>query len=337
MKLLIVGNKAKWALEKYYSVNLNYLGLKTSIFNVLDYYSDSIIFKVLYKLKFYFIFKKLNSDLINFTKKNKPNFIWIFKGVEIFPSTLKILKELNIILLNFNPDHPFIRYSPSHGGKNIEKSLQFYDIIFSYRKDLVKLFNKKYNVKSYLLPFGYFEKNIKYNKLKSVYEINKVCFVGTPDKLRSEIILKLAKNNIEIDIFSGTYPNKNILKHKNIKLNDVVLDEEFWITIRKYRIQLNFLRLHNQGSHNQRTFEVPAVGGILLSEFSIDQCKYFAQEKEMFFFKNFDELVYKVKYLQSLKESDIYILRDNARNRCLSDKYSYLNRSKFIFKILKEY
>lgn len=335
MSLLIVGNNTDWAIEKFYCNHLNKLGLKTSIFDVNKYYNlNSIFFKLRFKIMDLSLFKSLNRDLIKFCCESKPKFVWVFKGIEIYPETLIKLKSHGFILINYNPDHPFIRYSPSHGGKNIPDSIPLYDLIFSYRKDLVYSIKQKYGIETCSLPFGYEKSKIDFNQFKKVPKVNRLCFIGTADKQRSKLINLIARNGHKIDVYSGTYPEKKLLKHKNINIFSDVYNQDFWNTLFSYDIQLNFLRKHNINSHNMRTFEVPGAGGLLLTGHSEEQLNFFTEKKEIFTFKNQEQLLNKIETLKSMSDSDKHNIRSNAKLRSIKSEYSYFDRSKIAYNFI---
>jgi spore maturation protein CgeB len=335
-RLLIVGGTEEWAIETYYCKYLNQLGMETTIFEPSKHIRYHFWNKIRNRLGDLSIYNTINKSLIKYCSLEKPDIVWVFKGVEIFPDTLLQLKKLGIILVNYNPDHPFIRTSVTHGGKNIEECVPLYDIHFSYRQDLVNRFIEEFRVKSYILPFGYDLDETVYDIVSKEKEIKKLCFVGTPDKERVEILNKIANQGFEIDIFGRGYQNRNILeKHKNIKVYDVVLGNEFWKTIIKYRVQLNFFRKHNIGSHNQRTFEVPAVGGILLSPYSQDQSNFFNDKEEIFLFKNENEMFSQIETLLRCSNEKIKDIRFAARSRSLESDYSYYHRAENVNKIFK--
>ena len=59
------------------------------------------------------------------------------------------------------------------------------------------------------------------------------------------------------------------------KGNCLVESSDFWKVLRKYRVQLNLMRPHNLDSHNMRSIEVPAVGGIGLFPDTPDHERFF--------------------------------------------------------------
>jgi hypothetical protein len=336
-RILIVGNSAPWAIENFYQNHLKNLGYKVELFNVSEFYNTkSIIERLRFKLMDLSLFKQVNVQLLAYCERVRPDIIWVFKGIEIYPETLMRLNIMGVFLVNYNPDHPFLRSSPSHGGINIEHSIPFYNLLFSYRKDLVTIFREKYCKPAEVLPFGYELKDSEFNRLKVSEQFQRVCFIGMPDKERTAILLYLARMGFKIDIFSELYYNKKVLAcNNNIILNKPAYGDEFWRTIMSYRVQLNFLRKHNKNSHNQRTFEVPGAGGVLLTEFSDEQSDFFNEGREIFFFRSVSELPDQISSVLALSKDDSIQLRINARKRSEEHGYSYEERAKIVHRQLE--
>jgi spore maturation protein CgeB len=331
--ILIAGNNAVTSIENYYSKYLIELGYRVDIFQLNKYYEWSTFFKIRYKLGDNSVFENLNIELIRYCTEMKPDIVWVFKGFEIFPETILKLKNLDIFLVNYNPDHPFIRTSVMHGGKNIPEAVPIYDLHFAYSKSLVEKLRSEYSKECVRLPFGYELDNDTFRMCKSESEIERLCFIGTPDLVRTKLLVEIAKKGFEIDVYSLTYPFEKFLRSvKGIRLFPVITGQEFWKNVRRYRIQLNFLREHNIGSHNQRTFEVPAMGGVLLSEYSKEQSDFFIENNEVFFFRNEIDMVDKISFLLKLNSREIGDIRKNAREASLNNRYSYKERAEIVFR-----
>jgi hypothetical protein len=329
--VLIVGNSEVWSIETYYSKYLSRCGFKTDIFTVGDYYKWNLPFKFRIKLGDLSVFKLLNHTLINYCNKFKPDIVWVFKGFELFPETILKLSNMGCYLVNYNPDHPFIRTSIMHGGLNVPNSIPFYDLHFAYSQQLVQVLKVEFSKNCVWLPFGYDIEVGEFEKIKLFKERQKLCFIGTPDKNRSKMLIQLARIGFDIDIYNLTYPYENQLrKEKGITLNPVLSGLSFWENIRNYRVQLNFLREHNIGSHNQRTFEVTGVGGVLLTQYSEEQSLFFEENVEIFMFRDFDELVKNAQILLNMNREDIARVRNSCRQRSIENNYSYESRTNIV-------
>ncbi|MEX1239399.1 MAG: glycosyltransferase, partial [Cyclobacteriaceae bacterium] len=102
---------------------------------------------------------------------------------------------------------------------------------------------------------------------------------------------------------------------------------ELWKVLRQYRVQLNFFRPHNEGSHNLRSFEVPAVGGILLTPASVEQEQFFAVGEEIFFYTDDESLVEQARWLMRQDAQWIQAVRKRAREKSVCRDYSYKRRT----------
>ncbi|MBN8681326.1 MAG: glycosyltransferase family 1 protein [Chitinophagales bacterium] len=328
-KLLIVGSNALWAIENIYARHLNGLGLQTSIFNCSSFIERSLNTRVFIRLGFNHVYKQVNTELIRVCLVEKPDIVWIFKGVEIFPETLHKLKTLGIYLANYNPDHPFIRTFTSSGGKNIPESVPLYDKHFCYSRALVTQIETEYQISSEWLPFGFELSEQQYQQALAEPEVLRACFLGNPDKKRASIIQMVAKEGIPIDVYGHGW-QKWLKPSRNLGIYDGIYQDEFWKTLRKYRVQLNIFREHNEGSHNMRTFEVPAVGGVMLAPESEEHQYFFQKETECFLYYNQQDLMNQIEKILQLNK--VQNMRDIARKKSINFNYSYYYRALDVMK-----
>src|SRR5215210_4698797 len=139
MKILIVGSKSEYAIENYFAKYLSELGNEIEYFPSADiifkYHSKNILNKILFKSKLKTNYKAVNGDLLKNAYLFRPNIIWVFKGMEILPETLKILCA-DFYLVNYNPDHPFLITSLGSGNKNVSESVGLYHLHFCYSEEL---------------------------------------------------------------------------------------------------------------------------------------------------------------------------------------------------------
>ena len=97
---------------------------------------------------------------------------------------------------------------------------------------------------------------------------------------------------------------------------------------------INILRPQNliENSHNMRTFEIPALGGVLLSNFTEEQATYFEPGKEILFYNNYSELKDEIIFLQR-NRSVLEDISKRAYERSIKSDYSYDARSREMLRI----
>ncbi len=336
MRILIVGSNYSWAIENYFVKYFDELKIDSNLFAAqalfYNYYYKNIVNKILYKLKLSNIELEINKQFKGHVIKFNPTHILVFKGMELTPESLLWAKQRDIKLVNYNPDNPFVFSGKGSGNSNITKSIKMYDLHFTYNLDIQKKLQEKYKVKTELLPFAFDINQDVFEVCQKEKEVLKVCFLGNPDKLRASFIQSLANNGIEIDVYGNDW-NKFVI-HKKITSHLPVYEEEQWKTLRKYRVQLNLMRIHNLDSHNMRTFEVPGIGGIQLAPNTKEHRLFFEADKEVFLYTTLKECVSKIEYLLSLNAEQANEFRVLAREACVRNKHSYKDRALQVLKVL---
>ncbi len=339
MKIIIVGSDKAWAIERFFYTHFIELGIQTEFFLAqslfYDYYQKNLFNKIIFKLGLSFIHNKINKDFRKKVNLEKPDLVFIFKGMEITPDTLKWLSFSGIKKVNYNPDNPFVFTGSGSGNKNVTNSIGLYDLHFTYNTSVKKKLEEDYTVPVEILPFGFELDNALYAECTMEKEIIKVCFLGNPDKDRAEFIEHLAGQEIKIDIYGNDW--KKFVTHKNITIYNPIYGDEFWKVLRKYRVQLNLLRIHNPDSHNMRSFEVPGVGGIMVAPDTLEHRNFFIDGKEIFLFSDIQSCTEKIKYLLNLNRYEADSIRNNARNKSLSAGYTYKDRAKQALQTIKQF
>lgn len=337
MKILLVGSDKVYAIENNFVKYLSQLA-ETRLFPAqtifYDHYNHDIFNKISYRLGISPILRKINHRLKEEILAFRPDIIWAFKGMEIFPSTWEWVREQKILLVNYNPDNPFIFSGKGSGNKNVTGSIGLFDLHFTYNYSIRDEIEKKYRLSVAYLPFGFEISAGDYAAVHCQEEIVKLCFLGNPDGSRALFIRQMADAGIQMDVYGNDW--KKFVDHPNVRINKPVYGLDFWRTLFRYRVQLNLMRVHNQDSHNMRSFEVPGVGGILLAPSTPEHELFFTEGKEAFFYHDVREAVDKTRYLLGLSTAAAGEIRMAARQRSITSHYSYRDRTVFAYTKMKE-
>ncbi len=325
MKLMMVGSDKVYAIENFYKKYLEAQGVEISLFTAQNYfygyYQKSILNKILYRASLSGIIPKINKLFRQAVEEFKPDIIWLFKGMEITAASLDWAKKKNIRLANYNPDNPFIFSGAGSGNKNVTDSIPLYDLHFTYNQKVKDKLEKELNLRAAYLPFGFDLPDTLYEECAAQEELIRVCFAGNPDRERAAFIEDLAARGLEIDVYGNRW--SRFVKHPRIRIFQPVYGNEFWKILRKYRVQLNLMRPHNEYSHNMRSFEVPAVGGIMLAPDTAEHRLFFEAGKEVFLFESSEDCAMYAEKLLHLPKAEADEIRLNARKRSLESGYSY--------------
>ncbi|HUB60027.1 MAG TPA: glycosyltransferase [Puia sp.] len=328
MRVLIAGSDEVWSLEKYYAKYLEEAGVGVSGIPVQSifygYYHKGIIHKVLFKLGLSPVGRVIESRMRSMVEEQKPDMVWVFKGMELSPELLRWIKGQGIRLVNYNPDNPFLFSGKGSGNKNVTDSIGLYDLHFSYDRSICKKITGDYDIPCRILPFGFELGEELYAECCEQQETVKLCFLGNPDEQRAAFIRQLA-DDLPIDVFGNGWGK--FVRHEQITVYPPVYGADFWKTLYRYRVQLNLMRVHNLQSHNMRTFEVPGVGGIGLFPRTPDHEAFFEAGKEVFLYRDMLECKQTAAGLLNMTPGEAMAVRRAARCRSIGSGYTYRDRA----------
>lgn len=260
--------------------------------------------------------------------------LFIEKGLSIEPSTLLKVKKKqpSIRIVSYTLDDVMNKRNSSI---YFRKSIGLYDFYFT---------NKKYNVEE-LLSMG--AKNVHYfpngysshvhrpvittEREKQFYGAE-VALIGSYEKERVELIRYLAENDIRVKIWGwGRNPARSGMNHPNITFTGkYVYGDEYAKVVCSTDINLCFLRKENRDTETTRSIEIPACGGFMLAERTIDHQALFEENQEAVYFSSREELLEKINYyLKHTQERERIGLM--GLERCIKSQYCYRYQLKNIF------
>jgi spore maturation protein CgeB len=329
MKILVIGN-FKWEFyenalcEGFIYHNIEVIKNKVEYLNFKD---------ILFSKKI----KKINNDFIKLVEKTKPNVLFIYRSNEILLSTLKVIKEkypyVKVVL--YHNDNPYIGLKNKIKYRNFLLAHKIADLVYVYRPSNIYLAKQLTKAKvKLLLPHYYSKKDLNSN-INFEHKQNDLVFIGHYEKDREIFIDFLFKNDLNIKIY-GDRKWKEAAYNNNWPLGNVfsnVYGKEYSKVINNSKIALCFLSKKNRDVYTRRNFEIPASGTLVLSEYTKELNKLFKDECNILFFRNKEEMVYKIKkYLNN--EKALKKLTLNAFNTVtFNERHSEKNRA---YKIIKD-
>ena len=328
MRLLLLGTFNIGALEHQFVNGFRACGFSVQTYDITKDFEhmlrSGLVFKIINRVSQNVLLSNINRKIVEYCKTNKPDIVFVVKGLTIFPDTLEEIRQYCKLLVNYNPDHPFIFYSSGSGNSNISNGIVKYDLIFSYSRNICEKIIKNYGVNSHWIPFGY-DPQLEKLDLANFACNNKFLFVGAYDKYRARQIEMLGRSDILIygDENWGLKTRRDGYVRSSFKY-ETLYGLELINQTNNSIASLNILRAQNvdENSHNMRTFEVPAMGGVLISNYTDEQAYFFEPEKEMVFFSSLEEFVDKLNYLKRNPNESIRI-KSNALARSRRSNYNY--------------
>ena len=305
----------------------------------LTQYNTSIVWKIIRRLNNRLILemhrKKHLQGLIQKAVLNKPDIIIILKGLLLGPEDIRLLKEHSRFVVLINHDD-FFSKSINSISKLQFNSVPEYDFVFVTKEiniDEISKFNKKVE----FFPFAYYPAIHKKHYITTEEEKKfntDILFIGTYEKERVELMEYLVKHTkYKLTMYGGNWnllPASSVLQQCNIHHREIIMDE-MAKAIQCAKVTLGFLRKSNRDTYTQRTFEIPACGGVLLAERTAFHQQLYVEgiEAEFFDVSQPEELVEKIDRLINNTEYRESI-REKGNQKVSVSGFTYKNRIKQI-------
>ncbi|MCR5606042.1 MAG: glycosyltransferase [Treponema sp.] len=281
---------------------------------------------------------KCNQLIKKMVDKNVYDIVWIDKGLEVKPSTLKYIKNRNrnTVIINYSPDNMALRHNQS---QQFIDCVPLYDLHVTTKSYIIGDL-KKLGARDVLFTFQKYEPGFHYPHEVDDNDIAKfggdVGFIGTFERDRLESILYLTRNGIKVRVFGGQEWQEYKDDNPNLIIeNGGLYNENYAKSFKCFKISLCFLRKLNFDLHTSRSVEIPACGGFMLAERTKEHEELFEEGIEAEYFGDNEELLRKCRYYLE-HEDERKAIAQKGYERCLKSDYSTDGLIKEVFKCIND-
>lgn len=335
MKILVVGDGHSIIHEVAVYNAFKKLGHKVAVFYWHNYFnSQKVLLQIWLKLQNKFIFgpiiRKINQELVKKAKKFKPNVIFVYRGTHITAKTIIILNQSlpNCYIIGYNNDDPFAPNNSTWLWRHFINCLLVYDLVLAYRRhNIAKYLKSGAKRVDLLMPWYVSEKDYPITKNEEISKKYDVVFVGHYEKdSRIKYIEKIAQSNFSFGLFGPDWDSAP--KYSFLKKYKPILPVRGYLyrkTIISAKIALCFLSSLNRDTYTRRCFEIPAMGVLMLCQYTEELGSLFKDGVDAVFFHNPDDLIEKITYYLHHDELRERIAK-NGRKRVINDKHDVTSR-----------
>lgn len=280
----------------------------------------------------------MNKKLLGVVKNYNPGLIFIHKGQWIFPETLKKIKtNTQALLFIFNPDDPF---NPNRGASSgfIRNSISIYDVYFIWSKALIPRLEQAGAKQVEYLPFAsdpelHYPVTLTEEDRKNYG--SDIVFIGNWDKERERWLSAL--EGYDLAIWGADYWIKRCKNRflRSCWKGRTAIGEEMSRITQSSKINLNILRLQNKGSHNMRSFEIPACGGFMLHEIGDEVPGFFEEGRDAAYFDSAEALKDKIRFYLNNDKVRVEIAK-SGYEKCKRNGYLYHDRAKQVLMVYEK-
>jgi spore maturation protein CgeB len=351
MKIVIAGKNGSNIHEKPLNNAFIELGHESSIFSWGIYFQKNnrniltrLWSKIEYKLNYGIIIGYIANRLIDYIRATKPDVLFVYRGQIIGARTLNKVKKIqpNIILISYNNDDPFSKYYKPYTWYKFRKSIQYYDIVLSYRPSNIEDY-KNHKAKHVRLMPPWFVKDNNYNVVLKSDDVVKykteVVFVGHYENDgREKILEEIVDAGIELKLYGPEWDEivLNNAKLKHLYPIEYLYGDEYNKALSGAKIALCIYSTLNRDVYTRRCFEIPATKTFMLAPRTQEMMEFFVDGSEAVYYDDKDDLIKKIK--SYLANEDVRKkIANNGFKRCINSKYDVVGRAEVILKTVEDY
>jgi spore maturation protein CgeB len=250
---------------------------------------------------------KVNKRLIRLAKKNEHDIVWFYNVHLISYATVKKMRAIlpNAIFCQYANDNPFSRSGKPGFWKNYLKSINYFDMHFTYRHSNIADY-QQYGSTNVNLLRAYFIPEVDFpeplNVIPERYNCDVVFAGHYEDDGRIQLLEAICKAGYKLNLFGGGW-NAALPKLDNdsplreLYPIEPAVGVEYRYAICGAKVALNLLSTLNRDTYTRRNFQIPAMKTCMLSQYTEDLASLFKSDCEAAFFKNKGELIEKLKEL----------------------------------------
>jgi hypothetical protein len=331
-RLLIIGSSSPESLESYYAEAFRSLGVEVTSFDpdrapvVVAMRANGTFNRLTWGVQHLWVGKSLTSFI---SEAPPTDAVLVFKGQFRPAAAVRAAREkLAVPWFNLNPDSPFDP-GRSTSSRHIRESLGLYDAYLIWSRALVSRLEHAGCRRVIYVPFGYHAKEHFPSESVDLSLANTLTFVGSYDLERARMLEAIA--DLPLRIFGGNWER---LQQRSPLRSKVVRKQLHRADLRRVvtssLANINILRPQNAGAHNMRTFEVPAMGGIMVTTRTPEQHEVFPEGEASLAFDGAHELR---RVVESLLNGAIETKNMRRRALELSQAHSYQQRAEVILEL----
>lgn len=201
---------------------------------------------------------QVNVCFIECANREKPDYIIVSKGLNLWPETVMSLQRLGAKLINWNPDDFF---NAKNTNANLMGAFKHYDLIVSSRPHLFNEYRER-GAKELLFVDWYYVPELHHPRESQLR--HDLTFVGSWSPLREQFISKI---QTPVAIWGGGWERASASFKATHQVNAKIISQEEMSSIfSSSKYNLNLVTHENRDLSNLRFFEVCASGGLLITE-----------------------------------------------------------------------
>jgi spore maturation protein CgeB len=260
----------------------------------------------------------------------QPDLTIIGRAERLLPEPIRYLRERSPLgCINIYPDSPLV--IPGKGAVGMLASLAEYSSVYTFSRTLVPVFYQLGARCVHWLPFGFDPETHRISPSSDSLLQTTVAYLGAWGPLQEAWLEPQASLGVGIygpgwqHLRSGSPLRTAWRKGRGI-------GTEMSSAIAGADMVFNLVRAEHGCAHSMKTFEIPACGGFMLTNWTEEQAEFFEDGKHCVFFRTREEMLEKAIYFSTREYERIKIA---VAGNLEASKHPYTTRAAQILKNCK--
>ena len=260
--------------------------------------------------------------LIEEAKRFHPDLTIICRGERLRPEPIRCLRELSSLgCINIYPDSPLV--VPGAGIAALLPSLAEYTCVYTFSRSLIPVFEQLGARRVRWLPFGFDPVVHSGCRPLDPSFSSHVAYLGAWGTLQEAWLEPLAPLGLSIYGPGWRHAKRDGQVYAAWKKGRG-MGAEMSAAISGAEIVFNLVRAEHGCAHSMKTFEIPACGGFMLTNWTEEQAEFFEDGKQCVFFHTREEMLEKATYYAS---HAVERLKIAAAGQAVAFEHSYTQRA----------
>jgi spore maturation protein CgeB len=247
---------------------------------------------------------RLNSALVSLVAQCQPDVLLLYRAPLVLGRSLKRIRRQapQTVIAQYCNDDPFSPQANPLTWRHLRRAIPLCDVHFVFRETNVAEFRaagarRVHLLRAYYVPSLHFPLAVKE---RVTAWGSQVLFAGHyEDDWRVECLEKLLQEGVPVSLRGGGWQNarpSQVAALQRLLPTEPAIGADYRQAVCGAKIALGFLSSLNRDTYTSRNFEVPAMGTMMLSQYTDDLNRLFDEGVDIEFFRSPEELLSKARH-----------------------------------------
>jgi hypothetical protein len=317
-KILLVGDYMWPWYQEACALTLEYHGCEVVRFGWLDDFRrwvqgqaepiyHSIFHRIQYRLRTGPVVWEINRRLLKAAVETNPDIVWFYNVTLISPTVVSKMRALlpDAVFCQYSNDNPFSKTAKPGLWSHYLESIKHFDLHFVFRHSNLIDYQRLgathvHLLRAYCIPED--EYPIPVDQIPAKFKCDVVFAGHYENDGRVDMLEAICEAGYTLNLFGGGWDAalNQLRPDSPLRAKYPVMPatkDDYRYAICGAKVALCFLSTLNHDTYTRRSFQIPAMRTVMLSQYTDDLASLYQPDVEAVFFKNKSEMLEQLKLL----------------------------------------